>query len=122
MINRLYSFSLTLALMALTVTANSAMSEETLAIQIDQENRTVHLTAVSTGCTKAEHFRLTQDDGGNVTAVRERPDRCRRKAFTISFEYALDGIPLAADGKSADGKSADEKSASEKSTDGATSS
>lgn len=88
---------LALALAALVATAHGTMSDEKITIEVDHASGIVRLTAVSTGCTKPEHFTLSRSVEGEITAVRERPDRCRRKAFEISFEYALDEIPATDD-------------------------
>lgn len=62
-------------------------------LEVDEEAGIVSLTTVSTGCTKPEHFTIDVDSQGNYVGNRIKPDRCRRRAFVITYQYPLDGLP-----------------------------
>jgi len=62
-------------------------------LEVNDVDNTLRLRTVSTGCTRAEHFSIKIDAAGNYTAERTQRDRCRRKAFVVTFEYPLDALP-----------------------------
>jgi len=63
--------------------------------EIRVENHQIVLTALSSGCTKKEDFRIQFSEPMSLTVTRLRQDRCRAvprpKAFRYSFEEL--GLP-----------------------------
>jgi len=76
----------------LLLTQNSMASDQNqvkLEVQTDTVADAVYLSTVSYGCTRSTDFSFRKDDNGHITAMRLTPDRCRRKAFTVTFHYSL---------------------------------
>ncbi len=62
-------------------------------LTVDTDAGVVRLMTVSTGCTRPEHFTIELDAEGNYVASRVKADRCRRRPFVVTYEYALDDLP-----------------------------